>query len=701
MDGRSVAAPVAPKVSQTFVEDPTHTWDVGVPGPIEGVEPVVAFADQTAPRPVPRRSGTAIPEGDTDEVFVSSSGGDAPQAVELEMGRRLESGRIVGTYRLDDTLGEGATAVVWRATDLRFKRPIALKLFHARGAATRRALDRVMGEAQSASSVISDYVVRVRDAGQLPDGGPHFIAMELCAAFPDGSTRLTVGRTLEEEVPRSLEEAVRWAEELARGVFDAHRVGVFHRDLKPANVLVRPGSRTAQILDFGLATLTRPPAADAIDGPTRTVSLVVDPAGRQPLCVAGTPAFMAPEQCRGLPWDLDPQRDRELLTRIDVYGVGAVLYTLLAGHEPYLEDTIERSARDVMERVVSRPPRPLRRCRGPFRVPPRLARIVAKAMARDPQDRYADGLELAEDLQAYREGRPTSLDGPFPLLRAGLYARRHKLQVITSLWAVFLVFGIGWSLYMSAETQTAYSRMEEAREAEALAWQDAVSAQAARMAAEARASEATSLSEVHTQEAEDAKAAAARAKRLAHKARSAERTALSTAEQAQLEAAQASSEAELAATDAAEARRVAAQSEALAAAARGAASDAESQRDAAVSEAARSAEEARISESRATSARVAAEAAERRAADAQQAATDASRETARAWSAAEEAEGRAQDAKKEAAAARADAAEARQELSRLRQEVARWRQRALNAEARSGGAGGGSPRSQGVDAGRR
>lgn len=627
----------------------------------------------------PRGPGlTAVPEADSEPLHAVPPASELPVSLAVAA-EPLESGRIVGTYRLEETLGTGATATVWRAIDLRFKRPIALKLFHARGAASQRVLDRVMGEAQSASSVISDHVVRVRDAGRLPDGGPHFIAMELCAAYSEGG--LSVGRTLEEEVPRSLDELVRWGEEIARGVYDAHRVGVFHRDLKPANVLVRPGSRTAQILDFGLATLTRPLADGALDVPTRTISIKVDAAKRQPLCIAGTPAFMAPEQCRGLPWELDPQRDRDLLTRIDVYGIGSILYTLLAGHEPYLEDPeAERSARIVMERVLERPPRPLRRTRGPFTVPPRLVRVVEKAMARDPAERYPDALALAEDLAAFRAGRPTSCDAAHPVLRAGLYARRNKLQMLTALWVLFLVVGGTWMLYASSEMRAAYARMEEARAAEALAWQGTAEAEAARSAAEARAAEALGISEVRTQEAEDARQAEARARHLASKARSAEQSARSTAESAlaQAEAARMTADEARAAAasareEAAEARRAAATSEALAAAARGAATEAETQKEAAQAEAERQREAADAAEARARAARESAQAAEGRAASALERAAEAAREAERAWGAAQAAEGRLSDAQ-----ARAREAEG---------EAQRWKERALRAEAMLSGAG--------------
>ena len=489
-------------------------------------------------------------------------------------------GMRIGPYLLEELLGEGTTATVWRAIDTRFKRPIALKLFRHR-AGMDQAVARVMGEAQSASSVISDHVVRVRDAGQLPDDGPWFIAMELCAAFPDGAHHLEVGQTLETEVPRSLDELVRWGVEIARGVHDAHRVGVFHRDLKPANVIIRPGTRTAQILDFGLATLTRPFEPGTIGAPTRTISITIDPTSRSPRCVAGTPSFMAPEQARGLPWNPHPERDRDLLTRVDVYGIGATLWSLLTGRPPF--EPHPRAAHpglDVVDQVKAGPPVRLSALRTRFPLSRQLQRVLERAMAWNAEDRYPTALALAEDLEAIRGHRPTSADGGDLPLRLGLAVRRRPARVLAMGWLVFLLGGAAWTAWLRGEITDATTRLDEARAAEDQAWTDARTAEAARAEAEQTAQAATTHATKKDQEAAKAAATAQEARGVASKARqaasaaaTAQADAEAVAEAARLQAAQASN-----AAAAAQNRSEAARLEAEAARARAEAADASAAR---------------------------------------------------------------------------------------------------------------------------
>jgi hypothetical protein len=379
----------------------------------------------------------------------------------------LEPGAVVGRYRLEQRLGAGATASVWKAFDTHLHSFTALKLLHPdgriRGSA---ALEAVMREARAASAIISDHVVRIKTAGRF-EGGPHYVEMELCAEHrpgPQGTEILEIGRTLSEAELHSVEEVARVVAEAAWGVDAAHRVGVLHRDLKPGNILLTPVSRRAKVTDFGLAAeqLYRPPTTETPASATVTVHLEAGD-GR----IVGTPAYMPPEQAMG----------RAATRAGDVYALGATLYALLARKPPYEPSGSNPiQALDVLGQVRAGPPRPLQEV---ARVPPRLAAIVAKAMARQLRDRYQTAADLAHDLERWLADRTTTVDGRAPLLELGLFVRRNQWLVgsVTVLCAALTLFAlaIGWLYYVRGELQQDISearvRLEEAEKATAAAEQ--------------------------------------------------------------------------------------------------------------------------------------------------------------------------------------------------------------------------------------
>ncbi|MCB9761592.1 MAG: protein kinase [Alphaproteobacteria bacterium] len=408
--------------------------------------PRAAEPPKAAPAPPPKAAAPAIPPTPSHEVL-----------------GLLSPGHTLGDYRLESKIGEGGSASVWRATDVRLHMPIALKVF-APSQAGRATLRRVMREARAASKVVSDHVIRVKDAGYLEKADLGFIAMELCAAYPDPSElphgaepRLTVGRTLEQAPPATLEECLRLVAEAARGVADAHREGVFHRDIKPANILVRPGSRRAQITDFGLTVAE-------LKGKGGSVRIPV--AGARKRYIQGTPEYMPPEAAEGLPLDLDPSHDRALLTALDVYGLGATLYAILARDLPYRpHPAADSPVADVLRQVRAGPPPDLLDRPTPFPVPDHVARVVRKAMDPDPDARYDSAEALAEDLEALLDDRPTSLDEPFPVHRAKLHLRRNRLQVSAGvsvavmIAAVFATLLIG--VHLDAQVEVAEEQMRQ------------------------------------------------------------------------------------------------------------------------------------------------------------------------------------------------------------------------------------------------
>jgi serine/threonine-protein kinase len=255
--------------------------------------------------------------------------------------------------------------------------------------------------------------------------------------------------------------------EAARGVDAGHRVGVLHRDLKPANILLTPVSRRALVTDFGLAAPQLFPMAGPDTPGDATVTMGV-PAGDGKL--VGTPCYMAPEQAHG----------RAPVRVSDVYGLGATLYALLTGQAPYQPRGLPpRPALDTVLRVREEPPADIREV-DPA-VPERLARIVRKAMDRDPRQRYPTAAALADDLDAYRAGLPTSLDARRPVLRLGLWARRHRSAVITGAVLSALFVGI-----LGGSAWLAYERRQLL---EAVGWADARLLEAQVLASKAQAME--------------------------------------------------------------------------------------------------------------------------------------------------------------------------------------------------------------------
>jgi len=291
-------------------------------------------------------------------------------------------------YELGAMLDGGATATVWRAYDKKLHREVAIKLFEREHA---DALDAILAEARVASEVISEHVVRVLDVLDA------CIVMELVGEYDPRHERIDPAASAATLRPRDLGEAVRWVRDVARGVHASHLRNVFHRDLKPHNVLVTPSSRRAKVTDFGLAARAAPR-------------------------LAGTPAYIAPEQARGKAAD-----DRAALVAIDVWGLGAIAYDLLAGEPPWTGDAIAAWEQAVRAEGI----RPLPR------VPRRLAQIVNKALAIDPAERYGGAGELARELDAFLERRPTSFDRTIPT-RIALWARRNPQLTITAAVAVML-----------------------------------------------------------------------------------------------------------------------------------------------------------------------------------------------------------------------------------------------------------------------
>lgn len=303
--------------------------------------------------------------------------------------------RSVSSSRYEDRrlIGLGGMGEVRRVYDKRLRRNVAMKILREPFQSNRIAVQRFLEEAQVAAQLAHPNIVPVHDLGFLSDGRAFFTMDEVRGR--------TLGRVIKElhrasasvwhPTPdgwtvRKLIEAIR---QVCEAMGYAHNRGVLHRDLKPDNIMMGKFGEVL-VMDWGLAKI--------MDSVTPEEPILVKAAGRgvtQAGAVAGTPAYMAPEQARGEHSAMD--------CRSDVYALGAILYEILDGQPPY-------AGKEALAHVLSRPPTPLtaqatgRRSEPGPPIPSGLRRITARAMSRNSADRYADASEMARALDSWLDG---------------------------------------------------------------------------------------------------------------------------------------------------------------------------------------------------------------------------------------------------------------------------------------------------------
>ncbi|MBV9573227.1 MAG: protein kinase, partial [Acidobacteriales bacterium] len=271
----------------------------------------------------------------------------------------------LGRYEIDGELGRGAMGVVYRALDPKIDRMVAIKTISLAGQdpeEEQEYRERFVLEAKAAGRLSHPGIVTIYDVGEEEGSRTPYIVME----FVRGESLKKLLGDKGRKIP--LESALQLAQELAEALNYAHTQGVVHRDIKPANILVTAGCH-AKIADFGIAKLNHS---------NMTV------AGR----VLGSPAYMAPEQLAGEPVD----------ARSDLFSLGVVLYSMLTGYGPFQGN----SAATVVYKVVNRDPLPVSAFDA--ELPMQLDLIIARAIAKDPAQRYQSGAELARDIKTLREG---------------------------------------------------------------------------------------------------------------------------------------------------------------------------------------------------------------------------------------------------------------------------------------------------------
>ena len=270
-------------------------------------------------------------------------------------------GQTLGHYRVLEQIGAGGMGLVFRAHDERLGRDVALKVLPPGTLTDENARRRFRKEAPTLSKLNHPNIATVFDFDT--QDGVDFLVMELIP-----------GVTLDEKVAAGAlaeKEVIRLGAQLAEGLAAAHEQQVIHRDLKPGNLRLTPDGRL-KILDFGLAKLIQPIAADAA---TESLSKTHGPVGTLP--------YMAPEQLQGEPAD----------ARSDIWAAGAVLYELATGRRPFPQSSYPMLT-DAILRQAPVPPRAINAS-----VSPELERILSKALEKDPEHRYQSAKELGADLR--------------------------------------------------------------------------------------------------------------------------------------------------------------------------------------------------------------------------------------------------------------------------------------------------------------
>jgi serine/threonine protein kinase len=271
----------------------------------------------------------------------------------------MKQGDVVqDRYILEDLLGSGGMAEVWRAHDSRLERPVAIKVMSARFAEDPEFLIRFFAEAQSVANISHPNVVQVWDFGTF-DERP-FLVMEL---LEGGTLRDRTGRPLDPDEALSIVAAV------ARGAGAAHVTGLVHRDIKPANVLIS-AEDSPKLADFGISTSLHSERL------TSTGTAV------------GSPQYVSPEQVSA--GDLKPASD--------VYSMGVLLHELLTGRLPFEEENITALAIAHVEKAPTPPSIHV------LELSPEIDALVMSCLQKDPDSRLEDGNALANAIERLADG---------------------------------------------------------------------------------------------------------------------------------------------------------------------------------------------------------------------------------------------------------------------------------------------------------
>lgn len=333
----------------------------------------------------------------------------------------------VGAFRLERQIGRGGMGVVYRARQLSLNREVAIKLLPGGEFASPEFRKRFHAEARTAASLTHPHIVTIHEVGEH-EGLPYF-AMEYVA-----------GHTLADVIRNGAvapETAARLCRDIARAVHFAHEHGVLHRDLKPANVLLDAFDHP-RLVDFGLASF-----------------LSANPELTRPDQTLGTPAYMPPEQVAG--------NHGQIGRGSDIYALGAILYHLLTGRPTFEGGTLPQ----ILRQIESEEPVPPRRLNPG--IPQDLQTICLKCLEKDPQKRYRDAFNFAEELDRFLRSEPIHARPRSALGKGWLWCRRRPALALAlaSIAVLLLLTAAGtsmaaWRIRLAQQNENQQRRAAEA-----------------------------------------------------------------------------------------------------------------------------------------------------------------------------------------------------------------------------------------------
>jgi WD40 repeat protein/serine/threonine protein kinase len=337
--------------------------------------------------------------------------------------------RHLGHFELVEQLGCGAFGTVWKATDVRLDRTVAIKI-PRRGIHSDGDVQMFLREARAAAQIRHANIVSVHEVGSEDD------VVYIVSDFVDG---LSLKDWLLDKLPTS-QESAHLCVKIAEALHHAHESGIVHRDLKPANIMIDKAGEP-HVMDFGIAKRDAGEVTVTLEGQ-----------------ILGTPAYMSPEQAKGEGHTAD--------RRSDVYSLGVILYELLTSERPFRGNT-SMLLKQVLEDVPIEP----RRLNSS--VPRDLETVCMKCLQKDPRSRYASTRELADELRRFLAGEPIQARRISRPARFWRWCKRRPLVagLSTSLFAALLI----GSIISIRFAVTANQKASEAAESAHLASQNAES----------------------------------------------------------------------------------------------------------------------------------------------------------------------------------------------------------------------------------